>query len=245
MVLPLFIAAVATMQAAPATPQQAPTAPRATLEERFGRAFMSPMGEPFFGRAAGEDGLTAWFAQTDRNHDGAITIDEMTADAQRFFETLDIDHDGEIGPDEISHYEEAIAPQVLDPEFYAPRPVEAGLSGQGDTQGQRGKRRHAGGRLSGGGGGDDEAGAGRYGLLESPEPVTSADSDFNRGVSTAEFQNAAVHRFQQLDLNHSGRLTLPELEGIREAASSAARRAHAKENEAPMDANGDTGGPGM
>src|ERR1700745_1281596 len=103
MVLPLvLVAAAAAVQAAPfSAPARAP-----------GRPFISPMGEPFFGRTADEDGLTVWFEQADRNHDGVLTPDEMTADAQRFFEVLDSNHDGEIDPDEIAHYETVIAPEV-------------------------------------------------------------------------------------------------------------------------------------
>jgi len=71
---------------------------------------------------------------------------------------------------------------------------------------------------------DDEAGAGRYGLLQIPEPVSSADADFNRGVSDEEFKGAAVQRFQMLDVARTGRLTLSELEDIRHAAVSAASR---------------------
>lgn len=72
--------------------------------------------------------------------------------------------------------------------------------------------------------GDSEAGAGRLGLLQIPEPVISADTDFNRGVSAAEFRRAAIKRFALLDVNHTGRLTLDELYGVRSAASAAARR---------------------
>jgi Ca2+-binding EF-hand superfamily protein len=95
--------------------------------------------------------------------------------------------------------------------------------GGGEDHGGGGSRGGGGG--SRGGGGDDEASAGRFGLLQIPEPVASADADFNRGVSLAEFQRAAIQRFALLDVEHSGRLTLPELESIRQAASSAARRA--------------------
>ena len=66
--------------------------------------------------------------------------------------------------------------------------------------------------------------AGRYGLLQIPEPVMAADSNFNRGVSAAEFQNAATARFQLLDFNHRGRLTLAELQSVRQAAIGASRR---------------------
>jgi len=146
---------------------------------------MSPMGEPFFERGQGQDGLTAWFQQADSNRDGMLTTDELAQDAQRFFLTLDTNNDGEIDPDEITHYETVVAP--------------SGLAG-------------------------NEASAGRFGLLQIPEPVAAADTNFNRGVSAIEFKQAAASRFQLLDADHVGRLTLPQLQGIRQAASSASRR---------------------
>jgi Ca2+-binding EF-hand superfamily protein len=221
-------AALQSQQAAAAIPERHSYA-------GVGRGFLSPMGEPFFGRTADEDGLVAWFEQADRNHDGVLTSDEMTADAQRFFETLDTNHDGEIDPDEITHYETAIATQVRSGFVRAPQEQaaagqqEGGWSGGhggggGGHRGGRGHRGGGGGGFGGGGGGDDEARAGRYGLLEIPEPVASADSDFNRGVSAEEFRVAAVQRFQQLDLNHTGRLTLQELQAIRQDAIADSRR---------------------
>ena len=145
---------------------------------------MSPMGEPFFERGQGQDGLTIWFQQANPNHDGVLTADELAQDAQRFFLTLDTNHDGEIDPDEVTHYETVVAP--------------SGLAG-------------------------DESAAGRFGLLQIPEPVASADTNFNRGVSADEFRAAAASRFQLLDASHTGRLTLPELEFIRHAAASESR----------------------
>ena len=216
-----------------------------------GRAFLSPMGEPFVGR--GEDGLVLWFEQADSNHDRSLTVDEMTADADRFFQALDVNHDGEIDPDEIARYENVIAPEVR-----TGRTPTADLQGDGNRQDGRhggyggGGRGHGGGRTHRGGGGggyggggpdaNDEARAGRYSLLEIPEPVASADADFNRGVSAKEFHKAAADRFRLLDIGHAGRLALPELESIRAAAASASRRAPQKpqgdqappEEQAPM-----------
>jgi Ca2+-binding EF-hand superfamily protein len=229
MALPLLlIAAAAAFQSQPAT---APA-------QRPGRPFMSPMGEPVFGRTAGEDGLVAWFQDADRNHDGSLTVDEMQADADRFFQTLDTNHDGEIDPDEISHYEQVIAPQVharaiLIGDRVEPAGVGAARGGRnGGGDGKGGGRRGGGGShlntsgggLSGGFGGNDEYSAGRYGLLQIPEPVASADADFNRGVSAEEFRRAATQRFRLLDSAGTGKLTLPELQGVHEAAASAARR---------------------
>ena len=190
---------------------------------------MSPMGEPVFGQTRGEDGLVAWFRQADRNHDGVLTVDEMVADADRFFQILDSDHNGEIGPDEIAHYETVIAPK-LGARWIASSDEGGDQQASGsDWKKLHGKSRHGGGGHRGGGadsgfGGDDEAAGGRYGLLAIPEPVASADADFNRGVSAEEFRNAARQRFELLDVDHTGRLTLPELQSIRGAAASASRR---------------------
>jgi Ca2+-binding EF-hand superfamily protein len=249
MTLPLLIIAAL----AGAQPVQSATPPAVASSQRLGRPFMSPMGEPVFGRTADEDGLVAWFQQADSNHDGSITVDEMQADAGRFFQTLDTNHDGEIDPDEIAHYEQVIAPQVHARalqmgERIVPAGVAAGPRGGGGGGGEAGRRggggrrggaRGGGGGFAGGFGGDDEAGAGRFGLLQIPEPVSSADADFNRGVSTEEFRHAATQRFQLLDADHTGKLTLPELQGIHEAAESAARRSRSKlpDEGEPLDAN--------
>lgn len=238
MVLPLvMIVAAAALQAQQNSTQLPPRSGDRPVGRAAGRAFMSPMGEPFFGRTADEDGLTVWFEQADRNHDGVLTPDEMTADAQRFFETLDTNHDGEIDPDEIAHYENVIAPEVRTGFIPSPEPGTAeaedqggrgtgrgGGGGGGAHHGGRGHRGSGGEGFDGGFGGDDEARAGRYGLLEIPEPVSSADTDFNRGVSAQEFQNAALQRFQMLDLNHKGRLTLSDLKSIRQEALSDSKR---------------------
>src|SRR6478752_418872 len=74
--------------------------------------FISPMGEPFRARTAGDDTMATWFRQADRNHDGVLTADEMQADADRFFAVLDADHNGEIEPDELAHYEYEVAPDI-------------------------------------------------------------------------------------------------------------------------------------
>jgi hypothetical protein len=198
------------------------TAPRA--HHRWGRTFISPMGEPFHDREAGEDTLADWFSQADRNHDGQLTLDEMKADGDRFFAVLDTNHDGEIDPDEITHYEDVIAPEVRS----GPHLDMAGLGGTAQAGDERagGHRRHRseGRPYDGGEGGWRGArvnqgyqGAARFGLLDLPEPVASADADFNRGVSLEEFRQAAAQRFAALDVGHRGRLTLAVLEDLRPA----------------------------
>ncbi|HSR00078.1 MAG TPA: EF-hand domain-containing protein, partial [Sphingomicrobium sp.] len=103
--LPLLLLAVL----APAT---ASSNPPITVTGHTWAPFISPMGEPFRAHTPADDTLADWFYQADRNRDGAITADEMEADAERFFRKLDTDHDGEIGPDELAQYEYEIAPEI-------------------------------------------------------------------------------------------------------------------------------------
>lgn len=200
MFIPVLFLAGAAAQPAQAVP---PAAAPASAPQALGRRFISPMGEPFTGRTANEDGLAVWFAAADANHDGILTAEEMAADADRFFKTLDANHDGEIDPDEITNYEAYVVPELrVDPIFTA-----ADLPGGEHVE-------HV----------DDETNAGRMGLLKIPEPVASADTNFDRGVSVAEFHAAALQRFQLLDPNNTGRLTLRDLQAIRSAAATYARR---------------------
>ena len=206
--IPMLVAALLLSAAAVAQEPQAspPAQPQlsafGTGTRGPGRTFISPMGEPFVGRTAGEDGLVVWFQQADRNRDGMITIDEMSADADRFFQALDRTHDGEIDPDDISYYEQVV------PEIRAVSIVSTSTTPGGTVE------QHF----------DNESHAGRFGLLQIPEPVASADTNFNRGVSPEEFRNAATARFLLLDTSRSGKLTLPELQNIRRAASTYVKR---------------------
>jgi len=183
MTVPLLLVLAAGIgQSAGASALPPPPAPT----RHWGRLFISPMGEPFRAERGG-DALAMWFAQADRNRDGYLTVDEMQQDAERFFLTLDTNHDGEIDPDETTRYETVVAPEIS-----TGRETEVDLA-----QGHRG--------------------AARFGLLDLPEPVASADADFDRGVSLAEFKQAAARRFAALDLEQRGRLTLAGLELIRPA----------------------------
>ena len=185
------------------------------------------MGEPFRPNGRADDGLADWFTQADRNHDGRLTLDEIQADADRFFAQLDVNHDGEIDPDEISRYETVVAPEITSGAHFDTTSLD---TGDGQERRERGRRGGSGGDGRGErpgffrGAEDQHQGAGRYGLLDLPEPVVSADADFNRGVSRAEFQAAAGQRFLALDLDHKGYLTLPMLETIRPAPPAAPKK---------------------
>jgi Ca2+-binding EF-hand superfamily protein len=197
-----------------------------------GGLFISPMGEPF--RGEGREALISrWFAGADADHDGRLTPAEFRADAMRFFHMLDTDGDGEIGPDEIEHYENVIAPEIRTGGMGGGRGGggrPAG-GGRGHGGGMHGGGMHGGGMGGGrmGGDGDGEAeggsgesapnhamaemprGAGRFGFFDIPEPVVSADSNLDRGISAQEFEAAARQRFTMLDVNHDGVIMRDEL----------------------------------
>lgn len=68
----------------------------------------SPNGEPLSGGPLGHpacrDAMSRWFDRVDTNHDGFIDRAEFRADAERQFKAMDLDHDGEITPDELARY---------------------------------------------------------------------------------------------------------------------------------------------
>jgi hypothetical protein len=54
-------------------------------------------------------------------------------------------------------------------------------------------------------------GAARFSFLRIPHPVMAADYDMNRGVSPAEFAQAAAERFARLDKDRDGKIVRSEL----------------------------------
>jgi Ca2+-binding EF-hand superfamily protein len=225
--LPILAAAAAQGVVTPSTP--------VVVTGHAWAPFISPMGEPFRAHTPADDTLADWFRQADRNHDGGLTADEMQADAERFFATLDTNHDGEIVPDELVHYEWEVAPdiQVMSrtrPLPGAPRPTaQKSDSEHGDGLG----------RWRAGASDEDDAilgtagglqGAARYGLLNMPEPVAAADTNFDRGISLGEFKEAAAARFQLLDKQRAGKLALQELQAMRPAPPTADGREKRQKN---------------
>ena len=199
-----------------------------------GPLFISPMGEPYRGAADGFAPQEVWFDSADTDKNGALSEDEMIADAARFFAALDQRKDGEIDPDDIERYETVLAPEIR------VRGIEGGggpgihgPGGRGGGGGRRGGPPGGDGGPGGGGLGGGPAtmdgssasgrnrsvgmkqGAARFGYLDYPEPVTVADRNLNRGVDPAEFAKAASARFAMLDINHDGRIAKSELPKLR------------------------------
>ena len=78
------------------------------------------------------------------------------------------------------------------------------------------------------------------GLLPISEPVATADSNFNRGVTLNEFRTAADKRFGALDLDRRGLLTLDRLAEIRPEGPAREKRDDASRPH--LDPNADSGG---
>lgn len=169
-----------------------------------GPLFISPAGEPF----RGGDGLAAWFAVADADHDGVLTLAEFRADTMRFFKQLDLDGDGQIDGPENTAYETKVAPEITRMAF--------------DRLGEGGGRPP--GKRGGGGGppgerkmlrkaakGEPRTGAARFSLLNIPQPVRGADADLSQRVSAEEWAKAARQRFELLDADKDDKLTLEAL----------------------------------
>lgn len=208
--LALLAVSVLTACASPGPPVQlGPQGPSAGL-------FISPMGQPFRTAQAGGDLIGAWFAATDSDRDGVLTVAEMQGDGARFFRTLDTNGDGELTPPEMVRYEREVAPEIqLGSQMNRRGPGRPGGSEGAEGDPQRFAMEDDGPRRRGG---EPRVrlpqGASRYGLLDLPQPVAAADADFNRAVSAEEFAAAAAERFGQLDRDRDGRLTRQELEPI-------------------------------
>jgi Ca2+-binding EF-hand superfamily protein len=190
---------------------------------RGSRTFISPMGEPFRTQSGGKAPEEIWFERADADHDGKITLGEFMADAGRFFRTLDLNRDGRIGPTEIQHYEDDIAPETQG----GIGDVPADRGGGGGHRGGS-SRRHGGVARSTQTAADEDnitstyltppqgydagdMGAARFSYLDLPEPVAAADINFDRSISPSEYVAAARQRFDALDANRDGALTRDEL----------------------------------
>jgi hypothetical protein len=206
--MPLFV----VIAAAFAFAAQADDEPPITVTGRPWAPFISPMGEPFRAHSAADDPLARWYHQADGDRDGLLTADEMRADAVRFFQTLDSNRDGEIDPEELVVYETEIAPEVQVNSRWKRGPQDVAEVKPDGRHGGRDRwkadRNIDGYQING------LQGAARYGLLNLPQPVAGADADFDRGTTIEEFQRAAIQRFQLLDSQRAGRLTLSGLETL-------------------------------
>ena len=197
------------------------------------QVFVSPFGEPF---KAGPDEpypVAAWFSGADSDGDDALSPAEFTADGDRWFVRLDRDGDHLLSHTEISQYEQdmTVALQAgrrpggadqrgtgrsgsppenrslgLADDGGQEGPQRGGGSGGGRQGGQRGQ-----GGQSGQGGASAPSTLALAGLLNVPEPVKSADINFDQKVTVDEWHATADRWFRLLDTNQDGRLLRSEL----------------------------------
>ena len=196
---PILLAALLLTATAAQAQPEAP--PEGSLR---GRLFIAPMGEPF----RGPDGLKTWFARADENHDGKITLAEFQAEALPFFQKLDANHDGKIDGFEEQAYERDVVPEITG--LYGDH--AAALLEGGPPPGAKGRPK-GGGKPSSGGQQMRRAGAGRYGLLNVPQPVSGSDLELDGKVTLAEWTKTGAIRFGMLDTTKAGVLTLETLPG--------------------------------
>lgn len=198
--------------AVPALAVPAPPAPGPT------QLFIAPSGEPFRAGPGEPYPVAAWFAAADTSRDGKLTEGEFVISASRFFDTLDLDHDKQLGSVEIKRYENEIVPEVRSGDFSmidwnagdAARPNVArpklGLQVQTDDL-----HAHVPEIFYGRGDQYISSGGGRYGIINIPEPVMAMDTDLNGIVTQREMLSAAQRRFRILDTDEKNYLLLHEL----------------------------------
>ena len=191
--------------------------------------FISPAGKPFRAAAGDPYPVGLWFAAADADHDGKLTRDELRQDAAAFFHEIDVNHDGVIDGEEVSRYEHVVAPEILGLIADRASGERGRAGGSGGGGGMGGGRR--GGGWSGGGAasGSREArpqGAGLYGLINQPEPVTAADANFDGKITLAEFLGAADRHFAALDTAQAGFVPLSGLPQTSVQAMGGGHRHH-------------------
>lgn len=192
-----FLALIIALAQAPASAAPPPPPPASEGMARSWREqlFVSPAGEPFRAPEGTPYPVATWFAQADTDHDGKLTEAELTADFLRFGKILDEDHDGVIEGTEVDAYESNMVPEVHTGATigYERSCGEDGCSSNGPPADS------------------SPMGAGRYGLLNIPEPVSAMDTDLNGRITRRELIEAASYRFSLLDPQGRGYLLLAEL----------------------------------
>ncbi len=194
----LFLLAAACLSACASHPRAKP------LE-----AIFSPNGEPLNGGPLGHpacpDAIAGWFRRVDVNHDGAIDLDEFLADTRRQFAAMDLAKDGEITAAELSAYR-------------APYEATGSLAPQDDSRAPtpattRRSRRQRGNSTG-------IPGFGRKGDVstDAADPVMSADVNLNFRVTLSDFITYKTKEFGEMDVKHTGRLTL---DAVRQASCPA------------------------
>ena len=192
--------AQALAQAVPTTASTAAPSTESAAGNWRRQVFVSPAGEPFRVPEGQPYPVADWFAQADSNHDGKLSEAEFTADFLRFAATLDTNHDGILDGTEVEAYETRIVPEVHSGSYFSYATMTDPDGGGGETS-----------RPTGPPADSQPMGAGKYGLINLPEPVAAMDTDLTGRINRREVAEAAVYRFSLLDPDQRGYLVLASL----------------------------------
>jgi EF hand len=205
----LSLAGLFAMSAAPASARD---------PDDWPNVFISPMGQPFRAKMGAPYPVVNWFKAADKDADGKLDHAEFMADAGAFFDVLDLNHDGVLNSYEVAIYEHRVAPEILGINV----PV-SDLRGARDLPGRAGARLWLAQETYGPQVGLQQPnepviqgetipeGAAPFGLLETPEPLSAADVNFSGFIMKANFLKLADRRFDKLDHDQDGYLTLAKL----------------------------------
>ena len=163
-------------------------------------------------RAEAQAHAAEMFAKMDANGDGKL--DQNDRDAKRaemqakMFERLDADKDGSISKAE---WDQHTADREAKRDGWRGKRMAAG-DGDGGMRGHRGMRGH-------------------HAMRGGRDMMMKADADGDKAISQAEFQTAALARFDAADANQDGQVTADERRAARDAmrAEWKAKRAAASD----------------
>lgn len=165
-------------------------------------------------RAEAEAHATQAFARMDTNKDGKLDAADRTAKRAemqaRMFERIDADKDGNISRAE---WDQHGADRAAKRAERGEKRAAAGEDGKGRRHAMRGHHGKHGGH---------------HAMM-----MARADTDGDKAISQAEFQTAALARFDAADANRDGQVTAEERQAAREAkrAEWRAKRAAAATGE--------------
>ena len=184
--------------------------------------FISPSGQPFRAPQGAPYPVAAWFKQADANGDGKLDHAEFLADAAAFFKVLDRNGDGIVSLAEVAYYEHRLCPEIIGLPYVAA--AQAAPHGGArlwlaqfrpdglDQVPSRSVDSAVPQRLPGDKGLDlSKEGASPFSLIDEPEPVATADFNFNGKITKANFLQLADMHFTTLDRDGVGYLTLKRL----------------------------------
>lgn len=174
-------------------------------------------------RAEAQAHATQMFAKLDANGDGKLDATDRAAKRAEMqakaFERLDTNKDGSISKAE---WDQHAADRAAKRGERGEKHADAGAPGDGPPHGKRGHR------------GGPDGRSGHHGMM-----MGKADTNGDKVITQAEFQTAALARFDAADTNKDGRVTPEERAAQREAWKAKADEWRAKRAAPPAAPTGD------